>query len=280
VDLATVKAVILGVIQGLTEFLPVSSSGHLVLSQHLFGIKKPEVFFDVVLHLGTLTAVCLVFRRDIAALAAELLHLPKVVRGRDSLAAAWRERPNFRLLVLILAGTIPTGLIGFIFQDFLESLFASTFAVGLALLVTGLILFLTRLIKDGGRGITGFRAVDALLIGLAQGLAITPGISRSGFTISTGLFLGLDRELAARYSFLLSIPAILGALIIQFEGVAASSFDLLAFGLGFLAAVISGWLAIILLLKIVRRGDLHYFAYYCWLVGLVTLGLTIYGISG
>jgi len=273
-------AIILGIIQGLTEFLPVSSSGHLVLGQQLFGINEPEIFFDVILHLGTLAAVCIVFWREIWSLVMEFFRLPGTLKGRDSLAAAWQERPHFRLLILIAAGSIPTGLLGFIFKDFLESLFASTLAVGLALLFTGLILFLTRWIKFGSKKITGFRIIDALLIGLAQGLAIIPGVSRSGFTISTGLFLGLERELAARYSFLLSIPAILGALALQFDGMATSSFKPLELGLGFLAAVISGWFAIIVLLKIVRGGNLYYFAYYCWLVGLITLGVTFFGVSG
>jgi len=275
-----VTAIILGIIQGLTEFLPISSSGHLVLTQHLFGMKEPEVFFDVVLHLGTLAAICLVLWREIWSLAIEIIRLPLALKERGALATAWRERPHFRLLILIAAGSIPTGLIGYIFQDFLESLFASTLTVGMALLVTGLVLFLTRSIKTGSRKVTGFRLVDALLIGLAQGLAITPGISRSGFTISAGLFLGLDRELSARYSFLLAIPAILGALVFQIDGIAASSFGLSGLILGFVAATISGWLAIVVLLKIVRGGNLFYFAYYCWLIGLVTLGLTIYGFSG
>ncbi len=273
-------AVILGIIQGLTEFLPVSSSGHLVLAQHFFGLKEPEVFFDVVLHLGTLTAICLVFWPEIQSLVVEVIKLPRILTGRDALTVAWRERPYFRLLVLIIAGSVPTGFIGFIFKDFLESLFASTLAVGLALLITGLVLILTRLVKAGTKKITGFRVVDALLIGLAQGLAITPGVSRSGSTISTGLFLGLDRELAAKYSFLLSIPAILGALLLQFDGIAASSFSFSGLILGFMAAAVSGWFAIVILLKIVRRGNLYYFAYYCWLIGLLTLGLHLFGLSG
>lgn len=271
-----IKAIILGVIQGLTEFLPVSSSGHLVLGQRLFGLKESELLFDIILHIATLVAVVIVFRREIAALAAELFRLPGRVRNRESMAALWRERPTFRLLVLIAAGSIPTGLIGFGFKDMFESLFASTYAVGLALLVTGSVLFLTKMAKVRDRKITGFGIKDALLIGLAQGLAITPGLSRSGMTISAGLFLGLDRELAARYSFLLFIPAVLGALAVQLVSSGPGVFGPAALAAGFAAALVSGLAALTLLLKLVQRGHLHYFAYYCWLAGLVTVGLTLW----
>lgn len=275
--MALIEALVLGIVQGLTEFLPVSSSGHLVLGQALFGIKEPEIFFDVMLHLGTLGAVCVVFRREIWSLIKEFLHLLRILFNKSALAAAWQERPAFKLLVLILAGTIPTGIIGIVFKDTFESMFASTLTVSFALLFTGLFLFLTGRIKQGTRDITGFRAVDALIIGLAQGLAIIPGISRSGATISTGLFLKLDRELIVRYSFLLSIPAILAAVALQVKDAGQSTFSPLGLSLGFLAALISGLLALLLLLKIVRRGRLHFFAYYCWLVGLTGLGLTLSG---
>jgi undecaprenyl-diphosphatase len=247
----------------------------LVLGQHIFGIKEPEVFFDVMLHLGTLVAVCVVFRREIWSLIKEFFHLLRILFNKSALAAAWQERPNFKLLVLILAGTIPTGIIGIVFKDTFESMFASTLTVGIALLVTGLILFLTGRIAQGARDITGFRVVDALIIGLVQGMAIIPGISRSGSTISAGLFLKLERELIARFSFLLSIPAILAALALQVKDAGQSSFSPLELSLGFLAALISGFLALVLLLKIVRSGRLHLFAYYCWLIGLISLGLSL-----
>lgn len=275
--MALIEALVLGIVQGLTEFLPVSSSGHLVLGQALLGIKEPEIFFDVMLHLGTLGAVCVVFRREIWSLIKEFFYLLRILFNKGALAAAWQERPTFKLLVLILAGTIPTGIIGIVFKDTFESMFASTLTVSFALLFTGLFLFLTGRIKQGTRDITGFRAVDALIIGLAQGLAIIPGISRSGATISTGLFLKLDRELIVRYSFLLSIPAILAALVLQVKDAGQSTFSPLGLSLGFLAALISGFLALLLLLKIVRGGRLHFFAYYCWLIGLTGLGLTLSG---
>ncbi|MBU2552292.1 MAG: undecaprenyl-diphosphate phosphatase [Proteobacteria bacterium] len=271
----TIKAVTLGLIQGLTEFLPVSSSGHLVLGQHLFGIKEPEILFDVLLHLGTLAAVFIVFRRDIASLVREFFRLPTRLKNRAVAAEAWRTEDDFRLLILIVAGSVPTALIGLLFKDIFESLFASTRAVGLALIVTGVVLFLTRWSAGArGRKTGAFRAGDALIVGLAQGLAITPGLSRSGLTISTGLYLGLDRDLAARFSFLLSIPAIFGALILQLRSAAPTSFSPLDMGLGFLAALISGLAALVVLLRLVRGGRLHYFAWYCWAIGLLSLFLS------
>ena len=271
--MSALQAIILGIVQGLTEFLPVSSSGHLVLGQHLFGLKEPDLLFDVIVHVGTLAAVLVVFRRDIWELTTEAFRLPKLLASGGLMKEAWRERPRFKLLVLIILGSIPTGLMGVFFKDFFEALFASTLAVGCALLFTGTILFLTGRIPDSNRQIGDFRPGTALIVGLAQGLAITPGISRSGLTISTGMFCGLNKELSARYSFLLSIPAILGALVLQLKDASPDSFHPANLGLGFCAALVAGLAALTFLLHIVRRGGLHYFAYYCWLIGLVTIGV-------
>ncbi len=270
------KAVILGLIQGVTEFLPVSSSGHLVLGQALFGLTEPELTFDITLHAATLGAVFLVFRREIGRLIIEFVRLPLYLGGKADWRADWRDRPDLRMLVMIVVGTVPTGIIGVGLKDFFESLFSSTMAVGLALLFTGTFLFLTRYAAPKGRGPEAFRLRDAFLIGLAQGLAITPGISRSGFTISTGLFTGLDRETAARFSFLLFIPAVSGALLLQILSSGGGSFGFAETAAGFAAAFLSGLLALTFLLRLVRRGRLHLFSYYCWAVGLITLTLTMW----
>lgn len=271
----SLTAILLGIIQGLTEFLPISSSGHLVLGQHLLGIKEPELLFDVVLHLGTLVAVVLVFRQEIIGLLIELTYLPRVVFSGKKIRQAYAERPNFKMIILVLAGTVPTGLIGFLFKDGFERLFASTLAVGIALLFTGLILFLTKYAGRKGKPIERMSLGDAVIIGVAQGLAITPGVSRSGLTICTGLFRGLNRELAARYSFLVFIPAIVGALILEIGSMGAGTFGALDLSFGFLAAFLSGWGALVFLLKLVKKGKLHVFAYYCWLLGLVTIGVSL-----
>ncbi|MEW6266534.1 MAG: undecaprenyl-diphosphate phosphatase [Thermodesulfobacteriota bacterium] len=269
------EAIILGLIQGLTEFLPVSSSGHLVLGQALLGLKEPEIFFDVILHLGTLAAVIILMRRELSDLILEFFRLPRHLKSRSAAAAAWRERPSFRLLWLVFFGSIPTGLLGLGFKSLFEAMFASTLAVGVGLCLTGVVLAVTGWAKTQGRGLTRFRILDALAIGLAQGLAITPGLSRSGMTISSGLFLGLDRELAARYSFLMSIPAILGAAAVHLTQVKFSFFNPVEMAAGFIASMITGLLALGILLFIVKRGRLHWFAPYCWLIGLTTIYLCL-----
>ncbi len=258
----TVQAVILGLIQGLTEFLPVSSSGHLVLAQRLLGLREPVLTFDIALHLGTLVAVIIFFRRDIAGIVQGIL-------GRGA------ERTSYtRLLLLIILGSLPTAVVGLAFKDTFEAMFASVTAVGVSLLITGALLLAAGLAGRPRRDLAETRSWHALLIGLAQGLAITPGISRSGSTISTALLLGLKRELAVRFSFLLSIPAILGAVALQVLDLPAGA-DL-AWGpllLGALVAGLSGWLALKLLLDLVKRGRIHWFAYYCGALGLLALVL-------
>lgn len=270
-----IKAIALGIIQGLTEFLPISSSGHLVLGQRILNINDTQVFFDIILHLGTLAAICIVLRKEIWSLIVEFFKLPGLLKAGNSLSAIWKERQQFRLLIMIVVGSIPTGLIGFYFKELLESLFASTIAVGLALLFTGLVLFSTRLIKHSAREAKNVGVKDALLIGLVQGLAIIPGLSRSGLTISTGLLLGIDKDLAVRYSFLLSIPAVLGAILLQITSFSDASFSIFEMGSGFLAAFFTGYFALLVLFKIVLNGKLHLFAYYCWALGLLTLALSI-----
>lgn len=270
----TLQAILLGFIQGLTEFLPISSSGHLVIGQRFLGLDQPELLFDVVVHLGTLAAVAVVFFRDLKALTLELPTLFKALAAPGRFGPLYRQRPYFRLGLLILLGTVPTALIGFVFKDPLTALFSSTLAVGLALLVTGALLFATRFIPAGTRR-TG--PGSALAIGFIQGLAIIPGVSRSGSTISLGLFMGLDRQEAARFSFLLSLPAIVGALILESAEAGACGFSGLALGLGFLAAFFSGWLALKVLLKVVKNGRLHNFSYYCWALGLAVIILTLTG---
>lgn len=265
----------MGLIQGITEFLPVSSSGHLVLGQHLLGITQPELLFDIILHLATLLAVLIYFRQDLAALVIEFFNLPRVIGGNPGLLTAWRERQDFKMIALIVIASMPTAIIGFAFKDYFESLFASTLAVGLALTVTGCVLFATKFVRSRERSVMQFTIVDALLIGLAQGLAITPGLSRAGLTISAGLLLGLNRDLAGRFSFLIFIPAILGALVVEASSVSVSSFTWFESGVGFVSALAAGIIALSFLLKIVRRGAFHYFAYYCWLVGVITIVLSL-----
>ena len=253
-----VETTALGIVQGLTEFLPVSSSGHLVLLQNLLGVAKPQLMLDCTLHLGTLLAVCLYFRSDLSRMAQRL----------------WRrdfQDPHASLALWVIVGTIPTGLIGILFKDFLERLFGSAALVGWTLLVTGLIVGSTRLISEGHGSRKRVGLWAALAVGLVQGLAITPGISRSGITIVCGLLLGLDRDLAGRFSFLLSIPAIVGAVVLQIHAGALQGTALLPLACGFVSSTIVGILALRVLMGMVRKGHLYYFAPYCWLLGIVVV---------
>ncbi len=264
--ISSLQAAILGLVQGLTEFLPVSSSGHLVLLQKLMGFCEPELLFDVSVHVGTLFAVIVVFRADLYAML------------RGLWATDQEARQGRRLLLLVIAGSIPTGIIGLTFKDTFESLFCSSTTVGVALLITGLILMATRFAPLATRGLAKTGWGRAVLIGVAQGLAITPGISRSGATIAAGLLLGLERELAARFSFVLSIPAILGALALQIKDMEAPTQTTWApLIVGAVVAAITGYIALKLLLKLVKGGRLHWFAYYCWALGIAALAWSYWG---
>jgi undecaprenyl-diphosphatase len=257
------QALILGLIQGLTEFLPVSSSGHLALAEKLFGLSGDNLRFEVFVHLGTLLAVVIFFRVKISKL------IKSVFRGRIYYQKGWHfTDDNLRLSLLLIMATIPAALIGYKFNHVIEQAFASPIAVSAFLLVTGAILFLTRFIKGHQGRINWWRA---LTIGLAQAVAILPGVSRSGSTISAGVYTGMDQQQAAEFSFLLSIPIILGAGAVKLKdmlGTGLPSSEILMITVGAIAAGVSGYFAIKLLLQAVKKGRLEYFAYYCWAVGL------------
>lgn len=267
-DLTVIQAAILGFVQGLTEFLPVSSSGHLVLTQRLFGISSGNLIFDVVVHVGTLVAVFVALWDDIVVLLHGL-----------RFSSDQRARAGRRLILLLVLGTIPAGIIGVLLQDQIEALFTSVYTTGIMLIVTGTLLYLAERARSGKQRIDAMHAGDALFIGCGQALAILPGLSRSGTTISAGLARGLARDDAARFSFLLSIPAILGAAVLELpdalsSGVALSMPSVLA---GFLMAAVTGYFSITLLVRFVRRGSLMVFAYYTWAVGVLTLLITYFG---
>jgi undecaprenyl-diphosphatase len=263
-----IEAAVLGVVQGLTEFLPVSSSGHLVLFQHLFGLVEPELLFDICVHVGTLAAVLIVFYPDILELLKTLATLPGLARRSGSLRALFADHPGIRLMTMIAVGCIPTAVLGIVFAKMAEALFGTIWLVGLALLVTGTFLWFTRQRKAIGRPIKEMTLKDAFIIGLIQGMAIIPGISRSGATISAALYLGVDRELAGRFSFLLAIPAIIGALLLGLDSDAfQTTLPAGTILIGSLAAAVVGYLALVVLLKMVKKGQLYRFAPYCWAVG-------------
>ena len=268
----SVEAIVLGAVQGLTEFLPVSSSGHLVLFQNLFGLKEPELLFDICLHVGTLSAVIIVFYREILDILKALFQIPARMKTAGGFIRLCQADASIRMALLIVVGSIPTAVIGLLFKEITDQLFGSISVVGCMLLVTGTILWLTRRIRGEGRPVRQTTLKDALLIGIVQGLAIIPGISRSGSTISTALFLGVDRKVAGRYSFLLSIPAIVGALVLGLDTPELqTTIPMGTIIAGSVVSAVVGWFALVILLRVVDRGQLHRFAPYCWLVGIVTL---------
>jgi undecaprenyl-diphosphatase len=272
-----IEAIVLGIIQGLTEFLPVSSSGHLVLFQQLFGLKEAELFFDVCVHLGTLVAVIAVFHREIRNIITALLRLVSSAREKETISRQIESDPELKMALLILIGSIPTAVLGLMFHNIADQLFSSSFLTGLALLVTGLLLWLTRRAKADNKkaGIQDFSKTHAFIIGIVQGLAIIPGISRSGSTISIGLLLGIGRETAARYSFLLSIPAIVGAGALSLKDGMSQTDPVIRLALlGAAAAALVGYAALKVLLRMVQKGHLYVFAPYCWLVGILAILLS------
>lgn len=259
------QAIFLGALQGATEFLPVSSSGHLAIAQHyLPGFSQPGILFDVLLHVGTIVAVAIYFRRELAALLASPFR-----RGEEA-------RLQQRLLRLLIIGSIPTAIIGLLFKDFFEGLFENIIVVSLMLLVTGFLLFIAERFRRGGRKEGELTLTDALVVGTVQGCAIIPGISRSGSTIAALLLKGVDGETAARFSFLLAIPAVLGAALLSVRDlgeVATGQIPLYLAGAG--TAFLTGLLSIHLLLAVIRRRRLIAFALYCWLVGGLFFSLSI-----
>lgn len=266
----TLTLAALGILQGLTEFLPVSSSGHLVILQAwLPGFHEPGVLFHATVHLATLGAVLLYFRRDVAALA------------RAALRPSRADSATLRFLWLVVAGTIPTAIIGFFLAEALERLFSSVPTAASMLLVTGALIFATDRAQERTSGIESMAVTHAIVIGIVQGVAIVPGISRSGATVAAGVFCGLERGLALRYSFLLSIPAILGAFVLQLatHGLdGALAVNRPGYGLAFLAAFAVGYASIDVLLKALLSRRLTWFACYCWGLGLAVL--LVRGLSG
>ncbi len=250
------SAILLGIIQGLTEFLPISSSGHLAVTQHFLpGFHQPGVLFDITLHLGTLLAVLIYFRSDILFL----------IRGLGGGEAGTAGR---RLIALLVLGTIPIGLVGTAFSDAIEHSFTQLAVVGGGLLLTGAILLLSTRLSRENRSMDEVSAKDALLIGLAQSAALLPGVSRSGSTIVAGLARGFSREAAARFSFLLSVPAVLGATVWELPKARLLPEEAwVSYACGFIAAFVVGYFAIVAVLRCLAARRFHLFGYYCLAVG-------------
>ena len=266
------EAVILGVVQGLTEPLPVSSSAHLVIVPALVpGFQPPGVAFDVFLHLGTLLGVVFFLRREIGELLASLMP-GKGPAANSPGTDSGEKAANRRMFLWIMIATFLTGVIGIIFKDRIERLFESVETTACMLFITGILLFLSDRVKTNGRRKEDMNLTDGIVLGLVQAVALIPGISRSGSTITFGIFRGLERETSARFSFLLSIPAIGGAGILKSADLMRlPAGDLPLLGAGFLAAAVTGFLSLKLLFAMINKTGLAPFAWYCWFVGSATL---------
>lgn len=263
------QAIIIGIVQGLTEFLPVSSSAHLVFIQKLLGVES-SLAFDTFLHLGTLIAVLWFFRYDIyKMLRSWWLSIQDILRGRFK--EGFYEDPYKRLAWYVILATIPVGIVGVLFEDSVDALFSGALYVpAFFLFVTGTILYLSQRMTSGKINYDTITKKEALFMGLGQACAILPGLSRSGTTIAAGLTIGLDKEFAAKFSFILSIPAILGAFVLQLKDIgSAMDANFLPVILGFAASIIAGYMAIKWMLDLIQNKSLDIFAYYCWLMGII-----------
>lgn len=260
-----VKTIILGIIQGLTEWLPISSTGHLKIVQNFLGFEVP-ILFDVILHIGTLIVVLIFFRKEIKKMASALWRLDfKTEHGK--------------LLPLIIIGTIPTALIGFVFGENIENTFKTPLPISIAFILCGILIYSTKAGKERTENISYLKAI---VIGAAQGIAIIPGVSRSGATIAVALLFGIKREKAFNFSFLLSIPAVLGALGLEvYKEFGALTSAGLGWGeviVGAAVAMVVGYFALKLLWKILAEKKFHVFAVYCWIVGMTLIALVL-GVS-
>lgn len=263
------EAVILGLVQGLAEFLPISSSGHLALGQYYFGMEPDKVLmFTILLHVGTLISVFVMYWKDIWALLKELVLLFADLFTGKGLRLA--ERPYRRLGIMIIAATIPTGLIGVLFNNFFESLYVNILYIGIGFLITGFFLFFSEKIGSSKYDLEHMKASHALLIGTMQGIAICPGISRSGSTITGALLSGLERNAAVRFAFLISIPSIIGSAVFELPNAFRAGVDPSNYGpmlIGVIVAAVSGIAAIKLMINVVSNQKLKYFSYYVWALG-------------
>ncbi|WP_407422716.1 undecaprenyl-diphosphatase UppP [Methanobrevibacter sp.] len=263
------QGIIIGIVQGLTEFLPVSSSAHLIFIQNILGVES-SLAFDTFLHLGSLLAVLIFFRADIyKMIRAWLLSVGDLLQHRFK--EGFYADPYKRLAWYVILATIPVGLAGVFFESQVDALFAGALYVpGFFLFVTGTILYLSQRMASGQIDMSHMGWFQSLFMGLGQACAIMPGLSRSGTTIAAGLVMGLDKEFAAKFSFILSIPAIFGAFVLQLKDIGLSmSGDGAAIILGFIAAFVSGYMAIKWLLDLIQNKSLDIFSYYCWIVGIV-----------
>lgn len=283
--MSLLQSIFLGIVQGLTEFLPVSSSGHLAIFQNIFRIDTGgSVLYDVLLHVGTLAVVLLVYWKDILKLIIEFFRMAgDILVNIGMLFSSGRKQPKYRkiirtnyrkFVVLIIVSTIPTGIMGYLGSKLISDASSTLIVPGVCLLVTGILLLLSDRKEDCWKIPKDVSYGEGVLIGIAQGFATLPGLSRSGTTIAAATFCGLDRKFAVKYSFILSIPAIVGAAIMELSdasGEVVTGQLAGTYAAGMIAAAVVGYIAIRSMLKIVQNKKLKYFAYYCFAAGVLAI---------
>ena len=275
--MSLLSSILLGLVQGIAEFLPISSSGHLAIAEHLLNVSgATEIpdFFDVLLHLGTLVTVFVAYWSDIRDMILELISGVRDLARRNTPDPI---PPARRMILLIIVGTLPLFLVLPV-KDLVEGLSDNMYFVAGALLVTGCLLFASDRVRHGRKTERSATLIDVLIVGVAQAIATCPGISRSGTTITAGCFVGFERKFAVRFSFLLSIPAILGANILSLKDAAEAGIDWASvpvYLVGVAVSAVVGYVCIRLLKMIAAKGRFGWFAYYCWFAGAATLLLTI-----
>lgn len=283
-----IQAIILGIVQGLTEFLPVSSSGHLAIMKNLLHMDlNTGALYDVLLHVATLVAVCIAMRKDIIKLVVETISIIRDIftnatilidnmsdkRGKgeyiEIMSTSYR-----RFVVMIIVSTIPTGILGILLNDIIETVESELLVPGICLICTAVIILISDFITEGGKKAKDITVGDAFSVGTAQGIATLPGLSRSGATITACLLCGFDRRFAVKYSFIMSIPAILGALVLKLSKVAEESVsggEIVSYIVGMIVAAVVGYFALIITSNIVQKKSFKYFAFYCFGIGAVSI---------
>lgn len=286
------QAIIMGLIQGATEFLPVSSSGHLALIKAIFKVETDTgVLFDVLLHVATLVSICLVFYRDILKLIVEFIGMCKdLIMNTVSFFKSLKDQSKAqyvtiltnqhrKFIVLLIVSTIPTGILGILLKDIVEYASSSLLLTGCCLIVTGGILFISDYLPGKGKKINEVNYGDAFCVGITQGVATLPGLSRSGTTITACILCGFDRKFAAKYSFIMSIPAVLGALVLELSDIASESItggDVACYILGMVIAGVVGYVALKLTMNLLVNKYFKYFSFYCLGIGFISVLVYIF----
>jgi len=266
--------ILLGIVQGLSEFFPISSSGHLVVLKYLLKVDLPGAAFEAFLHFGTILAVIALFNHEIKKIIFSFLRSTRVLLKGKKISKIFQDDPFSKFAWFLMVSTLPAAIIGYALNDYFESLFNKPVITSLMLSVTGVIIWVgNRYYKSGGRNIQDMSGKDALFVGFAQALAIIPGISRSGMTVLAGLSKGFNYDFAAKYSFILSIPIILGATIFKMKEIIFLDIQFSSMLLSGITAFISSYGAMRIFLGILKKGKMHYFSYYLWIISAVTFYL-------